>query len=227
MHRPPARRSRVLSLAVAAVVVATSGLLVTTAGSAAAATCADIDVVAARGTNESGTLGTIVGDPVFAALQNRLSSTKTLSSYRVNYPASLAAGSASQGNADLVNHVNAQAAACPAQKFILVGYSQGANVVDNSVGISSQGALVGAPIVAVIPSTVEPRVAALLLFGNPIRAIGRSINNNYQARTLDICANGDPVCQAGGLNFFAHLSYTRNAGQAADFAASLIQRGGG
>lgn len=215
-----ARGCRKAALAVAAAALATGGL-VAVAGPAAAATCADIEVVVARGTNEPGTLGFFVGDPVFAALRNLITG-KSLSSYRVNYPASLAAGSASQGNADMVNHLTSQAATCTNQRFILVGYSQGANVVDNSIGVSSQGALVGGPIVATIPSALNPRVVALLLFGNPIRAVGRSITGTYAARTLDLCAVGDPVCQLGGTNFLAHFSYNGNANQAAAFAASRV-----
>ena len=102
------------------------------------------------------------------------------------------------------------------------GYSQGANVVDNSMGISSDGALVGGPIVATIPASVQPKVAAVLLFGNPIRAIGKSVTGTYAARTDDFCANGDPVCQAGGTNPAAHLSYGNDASAAAAFAAGKV-----
>jgi cutinase len=209
-----------MAIAVAALALAGGGLIAV-ATPAAAATCSDVDVVVARGTGEPGRLGIIVGDPVFAALRNRITG-KSLSSYRVDYPASLAPDSASRGNADLVNHVTSRAAACASQRFILVGYSQGADVVDNSIGISSAGAAVGGPIVATIPAPVEPRVAALLVFGNPIRAIGRSITGTYAARTLDLCAAGDPVCQPGGTDVLAHLSYTRNANQAATFAAGRV-----
>lgn len=191
------------------------------APAATAAACSDIDVVAARGTFEPGTLGLIVGDPVFSALQKKLTG-RNLSSYKVNYPADLSLTSAAQGNADLVNHVNSQAAACPNQRFILVGYSQGANVVDNSIGISSAGAVVGSPIVATIPAALEPRVAAVLLFGNPIRAIGKSVTGTYQSRTIDFCAEGDPVCEAGGDDTLAHLGYTANADAAAAFAAGKV-----
>ncbi|MGQ4384819.1 cutinase family protein [Streptomyces sp. SAS_270] len=195
-----------------------AGLATLSAPMASAATCTDIDVVAARGTFEPGTLGAIVGDPVFSALQKKLTG-KTLSSYAVNYPADLSLTSAAQGNADLVNHVDRQAAACPNQRFVLVGYSQGANVVDNSVGISSAGAVVGSPIVATIPGAVEPRVAAVLLFGNPIRALGKSVTGVYQSRTIDFCAKGDPICESGGGDVLAHLGYTADADAAAVFAA--------
>jgi cutinase len=198
-----------------------AGLTSLSAPVASAATCSDIDVVAARGTFEPGTLGAIVGDPVYSALQQKLTG-RHLSSYKVNYPADLSLTSAAQGNADLVNHVSGQAAACPNQRFILVGYSQGANVVDNSIGISSDGAVVGSPIVATLPAAVAPRVAAVLLFGNPIRALGKSVTGPYQSRTIDFCAKGDPICENGGGDVLAHLGYTADAGAAADFAATKV-----
>lgn len=75
---------------------------------------------------------------------------------------------------------------------------------------------------ATIPASVEPRVAAVLMFGNPIRALGRSVTGTYASRTDDFCASGDPVCQAGGLNILAHLSYGSDANAAAAFAAGKI-----
>jgi cutinase len=219
--RIPLLGSALAAALLGGVLMATAAPASAHSGLTAAAACTDIDVPVARGTGEPGTLGLIVGDPVYRALQRRITG-RTTSAYRVNYPASLAPGSASQGNADLVQHVTRQAAACPNQRFILVGYSQGANVVDNSIGISSQGALVGGPIVATIPASLQPRIAAILLFGNPIRAIGRSVTGPYASRTLDLCAAGDPVCQPGGTNVLAHLSYTQNADQAAAFAASRV-----
>ncbi|SEF20366.1 cutinase [Amycolatopsis pretoriensis] len=215
--------NRLLSSAVT-IGLAAAGLAVTvaTAPAASAAPCTDVDVPVARGTFEPGTLGLIVGDPVYQAVQDRLRP-RSLSSYRVDYPADLGEpASVQKGNTDLVNHVKAQAAACPQQRFVLVGYSQGANVVDNSIGVSSDGAVVGGPIVAAIPAELAPRVAAVLLFGNPIRAIGRQVIGTYQSRTKDYCADGDPICQPGGANFLAHLSYGGDASDAAAFAAGKL-----
>jgi Cutinase len=217
-----ARTARVLT-GVAVVLAGCAGALAAAVPAASAAACAGIDVVVARGTGEPGTLGIIVGDPVYSALQQALAG-QTTSAYPVNYPASLnEPASVQQGNADLVGHVTSQAAACPSQRFVLVGYSQGANVVDNSIGISSDGALVGGPIVATIPAALQPRIAAILLFGNPIRAIGKGVTGGYASRTDDFCAAQDPVCQAGGTNILAHLSYGSDASAAAAFAASRIR----
>lgn len=215
------RRRPVVRLSVAAALLAGGGGVVALTSPGASAACSDIEVVSARGTFEPGNLGTIVGDPVFSALQKRITG-KTLTSYKVDYPADLSLTSNSQGNRDLVNHVQSQASSCPNQKFILVGYSQGANVVDNSIGISSAGSTVGGPIVATLPNDVEPKVAAVLLFGNPIRAQGKSVTGTFANRTQDFCAQGDPVCERGGNNTLAHLSYGDNADAAALFAAGLV-----
>ncbi|MGW3963681.1 cutinase family protein [Amycolatopsis sp. NPDC005003] len=212
--------ARVFSASIAVVLAGLGVVLAAPAASAAA--CTDIDVSVARGTFEPGELGLFVGDAVYSAVQSRLQP-RSVSSYAVNYPADLnEPASVQQGNRDLVNHVTSQAAACPRQRFVLVGYSQGANVVDNSIGISSDGVIVGGPIVATIPAALAPRVAAILLFGNPIRWVGRSVTGTYESRTKDYCADGDPICQFLGTNVLAHFSYGGNAADAAEFVAGKV-----
>ncbi|GAA3336597.1 cutinase family protein [Amorphoplanes nipponensis] len=211
-------RARVL---LAAALLSAGAAVVAAAPAAAAAPCAEVDVVVARGTAEPGRLGLIVGDPVFAAIQRRADDT-TLTSHAVEYPASVSPTSPTAGNRALVQHVTDQAGACPGQRFVLVGYSQGANVVGNSLGISSQGASVGGPVVATIPAAIQPRVAAVLVFGYPLRKLGRGITGVYAERTLDICATGDVVCDPRGTSVLAHLSYTADAGRAADFAVGRL-----
>ncbi|WP_254205225.1 cutinase family protein [Nocardia alni] len=193
-----------------------------TTATTTASSCTDVELDAARGTFESPGLGTVVGQPVYSALQSALTG-KTLGSYAVNYPASLVEpSSVQQGNTDLVNHLTSQATACPQEEFILLGYSQGANVVDNSIGISSAGATVGGSSTATIPSAIQPKVAAILLFGNPIRALGKSVTGTYASRTDDFCATGDPICQPAGANAAAHLTYGTDASAAAAFAAARV-----
>src|SRR3954465_9549640 len=109
------RNTRLLSAVTTGLAVL--GLTIAVAPAASAAPCTDIDVPVARGTGEPGSLGLIVGDPVFQAGQNRLRP-RSVSSYAVNYPADLnQPTSVQRGNTDLVNHVRTQAAACPQQRF--------------------------------------------------------------------------------------------------------------
>ena len=46
----------------------------------------------------------------------------------------------------------------------------------------------------------------------------------YAAKTLQLCAPGDPVCFPGGLDRSAHSAYMENgmAEQAADFAVNAL-----
>ncbi|TDB75492.1 cutinase family protein [Micromonospora sp. KC723] len=220
MRLPIPRVRRRTGVLLAATMLITGGAVFATSP-AASARCADVDVVVARGTGEPGPLGIIVGDPVFAALQRRLTGV-TVTSHAVDYPANTSPTSPTEGNRALVNHVTGQAQSCPDQRFVLVGYSQGANVVGNSLGTSSAGAAVGGPVVATIPTAVQPRVAAVLVFGYPLRKLGRGIEGTFAARTLDICADRDVVCDRWGTSVLAHLGYGDDAGRAATFAAARI-----
>jgi cutinase len=79
----------------------------------------------------------------------------------------------------------------------------------------------------VLPAGVADRVKAVVVFGNPFGLTGRTIESasgTYGPRARSFCNFGDPVCQIGGFNSFAHLTYASNgsAGQGATFAASRI-----
>ncbi|MFG2007104.1 cutinase family protein [Spirillospora sp. NPDC048911] len=208
---PVTRTKRALGIGLAAL-TASAGLISTPGqASADAAPCTDIDFVVARGTFEPGTLGVIVGDPVNSALKSTLTG-RSVSAYPVNYPANLDADSPTKGNTDMVNHVTSQAAACPGQRFVLAGYSQGAAVLNRSIGI-------GTGSVATIPASLQSRVTAVLFFGNPLR--GQGTSGPYGSRIKDFCQDGDPVCNNGN-NFLAHLLYFRNAQEAADYVKSKL-----
>ncbi|MDW8471420.1 MULTISPECIES: cutinase family protein [Streptomyces] len=95
----------------------------------------------------------------------------------------------------------------------------------SNVGVCSQGALTGAATVAVIPGATEPKVKAVVLFGNPIRGFPtyRQVTGTYQARTLDDCATGDPIC-GGGTDSAAHGAYSQpqHNDSAAEFIAARM-----
>jgi cutinase len=212
--------TRTLAVAVLAAAVAVAGCT-TGGGSTDGKSCTDVELVVARGTGEPGTLGTIVGDPLLAATRTAIAP-KTLAGHSVAYPAGFTADSPPAGNRALVSHLTARAAACANTKFVLVGYSQGAQVVDMALGADVAGTINAPATVVKLPDALAPRIAAVVLFGNPIGAVGRKVPAPYDNRTLDICASGDPVCQPGGGNIAAHLTYTANASQAATFIRQKV-----
>ncbi|KAG7042825.1 cutinase family protein [Colletotrichum scovillei] len=152
--------------------------------------CSDFEILVARGTSEpnyvggGGKFGIIVGDPVVS---------------NATYPASsqIITG-VRQGSRDVVNRLKSQATACPNQNFSLVGYSQGAAVMHAAA--------------ADIPAELYGRIKSLVMFGDGYLKLGASLSKfpaglNEKAR--QVCAAGDPVCDANGTCTFFHLTYIR------------------
>jgi cutinase len=194
--------------------------------------CANIEVVFARGTFEAPGVGD-TGQAFVDALGARLPG-KTVDAYGVNYPASLDFGQAADGIADVSNRIQSIAAMCPATKIVLGGYSQGAAVAGYTTSSSvPAGVALPAGISGPMPPAIASHVAAVVLFGTPDSwflsladhdAPSISIGQPYVAKTLQLCAQGDPVCFPGGLNRAAHSSYKNNgmADQAADFVVQKL-----
>ncbi|MFD0902923.1 cutinase family protein [Actinomadura sediminis] len=217
-HPKSVRRIAATALAAAA----GAACLTVGTGSTAAAACSDVEVVFARGTGELPGLG-IVGTPLVSALKANLPG-KSVTSYGVNYAADYAQLSAGAGATDMSNRIKSVAASCPGTSFVIGGYSQGASVTDIAIGIPTVLGRGGT-----IPENLAPRVKAVVVYGNPLRLYGQTVNSasrTYGGRALDICNAGDPVCGAGA-NFFAHLTYPLNGtvDQGARFAAGKVRAG--
>jgi cutinase len=218
-------------LALAAVVV---GLFAGPAATANAAddSCAAVEVVFARGTFEAPGVGA-TGQAFVDALTARLPG-KAVDVYAVNYPASLSFGQAADGVADASNRIQSIAAQCPSTKIVLGGYSQGAAVAGYTTASTvPAGFALPASISGPMPASVASHVAAVALFGTPddwfLGLVDHSaptitIGDPYTAKTIQMCAAGDPVCFPGGLDRSAHSSYKTNgmANQAADFVAGRL-----
>jgi cutinase len=224
-------RTAFAMLAPAAVAV---GLLAAPAATANAAddSCAAVEVVFARGTFEAPGVGA-TGQAFVDALTARLPG-KAVDVYGVNYPASLNFGQAVDGITDASNKIQSIVAQCPATKIVIGGYSQGAAVAGYTTASAvPAGFTLPAGITGPMPASVASHVAAVALFGTPddwfLGLVNHdaptiTIGDQYAAKTLQLCATGDPVCFPGGLDRSAHSSYKSNgmADQAADFVASRL-----
>jgi cutinase len=186
--------------------------------------CPSVYVLFARGTSESGTLGTIVGPDFTSAVESNLPGT-SVSIWGDPYAASVNQSSAGPGATDMTDELESDASACPNAKFVLGGYSQGASVVDIALGIKTE---LGSG--TAIPTSDQPKLAAILTWGNPLRLTGgETIAKEMPAlasRTTEYCNTGDPVC-GNGYNIEAHLEYGTNGDATAGgvFAAKEYEAG--
>jgi cutinase len=193
---------------------------------AAAASCPNIEVVFARGSDDPPGIGPI-GQAFVDALRPQVAG-RSFGVYAVNYPATNKsnelANSASAGAKDASAHVEYMAANCPDTSMVLGGYSLGAAVIDliTAAGVAPQG-----DIPAPMPPEVADHVAAVAVFGNPWdRSRGApltAISPLYGAKAIDLCNPGDPIC-SDGQDSAAHIRYVQSGmvNQAATFAASRL-----
>jgi cutinase len=218
------------AVAVAAIII--GSFAAPPSANAADDSCPSVEVVFARGTFEAPGVGA-TGQAFVDALNARLPG-KTVDVYAVNYPASLDFGRAADGIVDASSKIQAIAASCPTTKIVLGGYSQGAAVAGyTTTDAVPAGFALPAGITGPMAAAIAPHVAAVVLFGTPDSGFLNLVDHNappitigglYTAKTLQLCATGDPVCFPGGLNRAAHSSYKDNgmADQAADFAARQL-----
>ncbi|CDO88982.1 cutinase [Mycobacterium triplex] len=199
---------------------------------AGAEPCPDAQVVFARGTGEPEGIGP-TGQAFVDNLRGREAG-KSIDVYAVNYPASNEWDTGLDGIRDAGAHVVSMAGSCPTTKMVLGGFSQGAAVM----GFVTSDAVPAGVDPATVPKPLAPEiadhVAAVVLFGTPnVRAMNflgeppLVIGPTYQAKTIKVCANEDPVC-SDGMNFAAHNTYADDAtmiDKGASFAASRLDAG--
>lgn len=211
---------------ISALVAAAAPLaLVVSSPAAHAAPCPDVELIFARGTSEPAGVGR-VGQALAEELSAQLGG-RSLGIYGVNYPATYDFLAAADGATDATNRIAAMSQQCPATRFVLGGYSQGAAAVDMLLGIPPLGAKVGdvgsAPP---LPAGLADRVAAVAVFGNPSTKFGVPVSAAmmpFAGKGIDLCNDGDPICSPG-RNPFAHTSYEKTplVGEAAGFVSGLL-----
>jgi len=168
-----------------------------------AAECSPLELIIARGTTEP-TLpdyGIVVGDPMYEAVKGLF---PEVTGYAVDYPASFATNSKVLGSADVVKHLTEQTKKCPKQKFSLIGYSQGGDVM--------HGAAVQ------LPASIFPSIVALVLFGDPgnrganvrspLGGMVPAFPAELEKKVKQNCEKGDPVCTNSGMQVGNHLVYS-------------------
>jgi cutinase len=208
---------RVAGLAAAALAAAAL-LLAPPLAPTAKASCPDVEVVFARGTDEPPGLGR-VGGALVGSLRQQTG--RNIGAYGVNYPASKDFLAATNGANDASGHVQQMANNCPDTRLVLGGYSQGAAVID----IVTAAPLPGLGFTQPLPPDAAEHVAAVALFGNPSGRAGglmSALSPQFGGKILNLCSDGDPICSDGN-QWKAHLGYVPGlTNQAADFIAGRL-----
>jgi cutinase len=185
----------------------------------ASADCPDIEVIFARGTDDTPGLGR-VGGAFVDSLRNKVGG-RSVGAYAVSYPASFDFLAAAGGANDASGHVQFMMGACPNTRLVLGGFSQGAAVID---------VISAVPIPAIgfdnpLPPNAPDFVAGIAVFGNPSAKLGLPLTTSpvWGGRSIDLCNGGDPICQTDGENLKAHSAYPGGpTNAAANFIAGLL-----
>jgi len=154
-----------------------------------------------------------------------------------------------QGVANAKSQVAAYVKKCPTSKIVLMGYSQGADVVGSVVcgGGDFSGSMSGVkvelgPPVPPIDPQVGRNIVAVVMMGDPRFTAGRSFNKGtaktsgqfphtatqdckgYESRMVSYCDDGDEFC-AKGKSLGPHMAYMgKYATEAASFIKSQVSK---
>ncbi|GAA3771814.1 cutinase family protein [Plantactinospora mayteni] len=201
----------------------------TYAAQAPANTCPQVEIIGARGSLQAPGLGLNL-TPLAQQITQQLP--QTVRATALAYPATLFnyTGSVRQGVAEVQRVMTATAAKCADTRFVLAGYSQGAQVMGD--------ALVGGGFAGSSPLTADlaSRISSVLLFGDPTFTAGESFNvtnrpasgilprragqlSAFADRIQSYCNANDQFCQSG-TSLAAHLDYRSSLGQATKFVAA-------
>ncbi|KAJ7292059.1 cutinase, partial [Mycena rebaudengoi] len=166
----------------------------------------------ARGTSESGNVGSRIGPPLIADLRAALG-TAGIAAQGVNYSASVLGyleGGDPAGSTTMVNLINTAASKCSSTKIVISGYSQGAQLVHNAAER--------------LTAAVTARIAAVVVFGDPDR-VGRStlppVGTVPASKVSSFCHTGDIICTGSG-GAEQHLNYDQDAPAASAFIVAHV-----
>lgn len=203
--------------------------------------CSPFLVVTARGTGEPANKQLL--SPVVRSIVE--SAPEHMQTVDIDYPAdSDVNGGGTLGARTLVDTLNVQAEMCPDQRTVLLGYSQGALIIGDSLDRADQR-LVGTEV-GELSQTAQDNVIAVVLYGNPrfvadepfsvgsfrkkIHGILPRVSGSlsyYAERLRDFCAAKDFVCQNTTLELDTdgHVAYYSNGMQqeGADFVIERMR----
>jgi len=157
-------------------------------------------------------------------------SAKSVSRAATVYPASEAdyLGSVNAGITNILKQIQYQVAICPAQKLVLLGYSQGAQIIGDTLS-GTGGGILGAEndTAPLNPIAYSKYISAIIFWGDPRHLQGQpvvgspaysgyfprpatqstNLELNYGSKLQSYCTYGDEYCASG-----PGAAYTLNNG---------------
>jgi len=198
--------------------------------------CATVNLIVARASTEA------PGDGAIGALAEEIQKgvKATVSQQAVNYPAALTPyePSVTAGDKAIKQQLEEEVSKCPSQKIVLLGYSQGAQIVGDVLGggggnVPYLGVGDG-PASAPAAASATSHVVGVIQYGDPRRIPNQSFDvgsdkgatgifprlssqslSGFASDIQSYCDTGDPFC-AKGLDLEAHLDYVEKYDKTAD-----------
>ncbi|WP_214404452.1 cutinase family protein [Pseudonocardia lacus] len=186
--------------------------------------CPEVETIAVRGTTERQG-GGIVAGPLASALQDQLD--QTVRTHDLVYPASFAYQQSKRAGVRALRARLAQTSAeCPGTEFVLIGYSQGADVIGDTIASGD------------VPAA--DRIGAIAMFGDPAftsrepfatgsfrvgtngifpRATGAF--GDLTDSVVSFCNRDDNFCQRGSAGT-GHFRYGADRQEAVEAVAELL-----
>jgi acetylxylan esterase len=198
--------------------------------------CATVNLIVARASTEA------PGDGAIGALAEEIQKgvKATVSQQAVNYPAALYPyePSVMAGDKAIKSQLEEEVSKCPGQRIVLLGYSQGAQIVGDALGGGGGNpdylGVGDGPATPAAAKSATEKVVGVIQYGDPRRVPNESYDvgtdkgatgifprlssQSISAWASDIqsyCDNGDPFC-AKGLDLEAHLTYVEKYDKTAD-----------
>ncbi|KAJ6263074.1 Cutinase [Drechslerella dactyloides] len=207
--------------------------------------CADVYLVSCRATLE------VVGEGQIGKVAEYVqhASSMTVERVALEYPALLEGypKSAATGAEALKKILMKQVAQCPHQKIVLMGYSQGAQVIGDAISGGGGGQM--GDLIQGLDSAIIDRITAVLLMGDPRHMAGEeyqhgtatskdgdgvfprtpeqlAILNKYKHKITSYCNSKDALCAVhGGGNLGGHYAtISLFAVQAREWVLEMIER---
>ncbi|KAF1943381.1 alpha/beta-hydrolase, partial [Clathrospora elynae] len=154
-------------------------------------------------------MGTVAGPPFVSVIRKMMGGAANVAVQGIDYPATIPGflnGGDKKRSVSMAKMDGQIRAKCPDTALFMAAYSQGGQLFQNASDMLS--------------AQESAFFSITIIFGDPDN--GDAVGEVPAANTKIICANGDLICAGKAIVLPPHLSYGRNADEAAQFVLSTM-----